>query len=154
MPWYTTTLNKLPTNDFPYLLKQGRRLMNALEYIHAHGFVHMDIKGMNVFVASNGNCFLGDFGSCKPIAELVTSTTFQFYFEDVTSKPADVKYDWFMFMLMILIESLEDRREYPNLFYDNTESRFADRTRVLQFANSLTKDATIGEFIQELILKP
>ncbi len=40
-------------------------LLNALEVIHAQGFVHRDIKPANIFVRSDGTPVLLDFGSAR-----------------------------------------------------------------------------------------
>ena len=108
MPWYQATLNKYPSSDLAWIAEEGVRIMDAVAFVHSKGYVHMDIKAMNVFVNNEGHWFIGDFGSCKPINEPVTSSTFQFCYENVVGKPAIPKYDWFMLLLMILTEALED----------------------------------------------
>lgn len=37
-------------------------LLNGLEHIHSHGFIHLDIKPANIFLSANGVCKIGDFG--------------------------------------------------------------------------------------------
>jgi serine/threonine protein kinase len=118
MPWYTSTLNQHPSNCLDWIDRQGRRIWDALEYLHNRGIVHMDVKAMNVFVDHENNCYLGDFGSCKPTGELVTSCSTQYCWENPMSKPAHPKYDYFMLLLMLLIECLEDRRIFMSMFYD------------------------------------
>jgi serine/threonine protein kinase len=152
MPWYRCTLNKYPSGDLEWIVVEGKRVSGALEYIHLEGFVHLDVKAMNVFVDHNSHWFLGDFGSCKPIGMLVTSSTFQFCYEDIGCKPAHPKYDWFMFLLLILIESLKDRRTYNTLFY-TAGCKFANFNLVIEYANKLVGDEPFGMFIRELLDK-
>jgi serine/threonine protein kinase len=106
MPWYTSSLNKCPSGNFTNIAIQGKRIMSALEYIHGEGYVHLDVKGTNIFVTSDKMWYLGDFGSCKPIGQRVTSSTFQFCYENIAFQTAKVIYDWFMFLLLVLIETL------------------------------------------------
>ncbi len=138
MPWYTTTLNKHPSNCLDWIALQGRRILEALKYLHnfpGGGFVHMDVKAPNIFVTHDLLCYLGDFGSCKPIGISVTSCTVQFCWLDVIGLQAHPKYDYFMFLLMILIECLEDRRTYSSLFYE-PKAHFASVPKVLGVANA------------------
>ena len=37
-------------------------LLQALEHLHEHDLVHMDIKPENIFIGMDGICKLGDFG--------------------------------------------------------------------------------------------
>uniref|UniRef100_A0A3Q3BEW9 non-specific serine/threonine protein kinase n=1 Tax=Kryptolebias marmoratus TaxID=37003 RepID=A0A3Q3BEW9_KRYMA len=48
--------NKLPA--WAYLCD----LLSALQHLHSHGFVHLDLKPANVLITSSGRLKLGDFG--------------------------------------------------------------------------------------------
>lgn len=97
MPWYIGTLNKHPSNCLDWIAVEGRKLLDALQYLHSYpekgGYVHMDVKAMNVFVDSNNNnishWILGDFGSCKPLGEPITSCSISFCWEDVMGQKFD-----------------------------------------------------------------
>lgn len=121
MPWYTSTLNQHPSNCLDWIAVQGRRLLEALYFLHSYpdgGYVHMDVKAANVFVDHNNNCFLGDFGSCKPVGATITSCSINLCWKNVMGLPAHPVYDYFMLLFMLLIEGLENRRDYTDLFFD------------------------------------
>jgi serine/threonine protein kinase len=67
------------------------------------GYAHMDIKATNIFVDHEGNCFLGDFGSCKPFGKKIRSTSPKFLWKTVINEVAEPVYDYFMFLVMIMI---------------------------------------------------
>lgn len=138
MPWYHGSLNKHPSRCLNWIADEGTKLLDALRYLHDEkNFVHMDVKAMNVFVDKDGHWLLGDFGSCKPVGEIITSCTSLFYFEDPNGSVAHPKYDYFMFLVMLLIEALPDRRTFHREFYDNTDSRHCSKQKVLTMAKSL-----------------
>lgn len=151
MPWYLSTLDKFPSSALEWIAVQGNRIIAAVDYLHSQRYVHMDIKAMNIFISHEGKWFLGDFGSCKPINEKVTSCSICFCYEDPIFKEADVKYDWFMLLLLLLIETLPDRRSYVDLFYLTRDSRWADYNKVTEYATTLVPNEIIGGLIRQLL---
>lgn len=47
-------------------------LLLALEHLHDHNLIHMDIKPENIFIGLDGICKLGDFGL---VIDLATNTS-------------------------------------------------------------------------------
>jgi serine/threonine protein kinase len=47
--------------------------------MHRAGLTHADVKGDNIFIEQQGRWFLGDFGSCKKVGDIMTSSTAGFY---------------------------------------------------------------------------
>ena len=72
MPRCTKTLKTIieEEHDFLKLLDYSTQLCEAVKYIHDRGIVHRDIKPENIFLDSNANLVLADFG----IAHFVDST--------------------------------------------------------------------------------
>ena len=57
------------------LLNFAHAMIEAVNYIHSLDLVHMDIKQSNIFVDSEGNWFLGDFGGCVEVGKKVRECT-------------------------------------------------------------------------------
>lgn len=123
MPKYVNTVASSAKFFYSTLNREGLRLVEAIAYMHSKNLVHMDIKGANIFIGagSGGPWHLGDFGSSRKIGDLVLSTTFFFYKEDVLGKPALPEYDWYMFLVVILIESLADKHCWTALQQESTK---------------------------------
>ena len=47
------------------------QIAQALDFVHAQGYVHRDVKPGNILFDTVGNAYLGDFGVAKVIAETV-----------------------------------------------------------------------------------
>jgi serine/threonine protein kinase len=47
---------------FPDVLRIGEAVANALDYAHAKGVIHRDVKPANILIANDGRVVLGDFG--------------------------------------------------------------------------------------------
>lgn len=54
----------LPSNPSEYW-RLLRQLLEAVSYIHSEGFIHRDLKPMNVFIDKSNNIKVGDFGLAK-----------------------------------------------------------------------------------------
>ena len=54
-----------------------KQIVMGLEYLHANGIIHRDIKGANILVDNTGLVKLADFGASKKIEDLVTMGKFQ-----------------------------------------------------------------------------
>jgi serine/threonine protein kinase len=80
--------------------------------MHGKGLVHLDVKGANIFIDANTNWLLGDFGSCRPIGEIVLSSTDIFFHRRILGLKAQRAYDIYMLLVTFLIQALDDHK--PN----------------------------------------
>ena len=152
MPRLLGNLGTFPTTKLRYLAIQGKKILNALNYLHIQmKYMHMDIKRQNIFVDHQANWFLGDFGSCTLLGETIYSSTIIFCFEDCLFKKAHSKYDIFMLLLLILIETLHHRNEAEELFY-TVGSNHADYAMVITYTENLVQNTQITEFKEFLQL--
>lgn len=72
------TLEEHPPLELRAVLRLGIELAVALAHIHAHGWLHLDIKLENVLVTRDGNARLIDFGIAQapgPIEPLMPGVT-------------------------------------------------------------------------------
>jgi len=118
MPLYPSTLLKmahlLPLN---VIHREGMKIRQALNFIHEQNLVHMDVKPANIFVSSNGNWVLGDYGACVKIGEAIHSTTQAFFPENVLSTPARTGFDSFMLCvsLVLLVRDFDEISQHNML---------------------------------------
>lgn len=78
MAVYLHTLAVIPRDVaglHPQLLCAAKSVYAALQALHAAGFGHLDVKPSNIFVDSNGACFLGDYDAALPFQQPVGRTT-------------------------------------------------------------------------------
>lgn len=122
MPQYNVLVERA-SYEAVHIAQQGQRLIEAVQFIHQKEFIHMDIKGSNIFVDVNGQWLLGDFGSICPIGFPVSSCTTMFCKENVIGLNAQPKFDWFMLLIVLMIETLEDRHAFLSALYDSPNSQ-------------------------------
>ena len=48
-------------------------LLLAIQHLHDHDLIHMDIKPENIFIGMDGICKLGDFGLVIDLAKMDSS---------------------------------------------------------------------------------
>ena len=70
----------LPPN---LVLKMCKRISKVLDVVHGLGWIIADIKPSNLFMASNGDIDLGDFGGAVPIGEHIREYTSDYLPEEL-----------------------------------------------------------------------
>ena len=61
-------LRKYEKLEEPIIKSYTEQLLLGLEYLHANGIIHRDLKSANVLIGREGNIKITDFGSCKKFA--------------------------------------------------------------------------------------
>jgi hypothetical protein len=151
MPRYTGTVATSAKFFYPTLAKQGSIVLSAIKTMHLSGLIHMDVKGDNIFVDGQGNWLIGDFGSCKKVGDPVGSTTKLFYFENVNGKCARPEIDYFMILVVLLIETLPDKHKFHETFHD-AGTVYINKDKVLTYAcNFPNGDDGLTVLFQEII---
>lgn len=62
--------NKPPGPDEPAAWGYLCDLLSALQHLHSHGFVHLDLKPANVLITGSGRLKLGDFGLLLDVSQM------------------------------------------------------------------------------------
>eukprot|EP01025_Chloroclados_australasicus_P015117 TRINITY_DN1719_c0_g1_i1.p2 TRINITY_DN1719_c0_g1~~TRINITY_DN1719_c0_g1_i1.p2 ORF type:complete len:370 (-),score=24.04 TRINITY_DN1719_c0_g1_i1:257-1366(-) len=76
-PYYETMLDSVVYSkqwsaDWCDILRIGTQLASALECVHAHGYVHRDVKPNNIMLDKDGNAVLIDFGLAADVKKVLT----------------------------------------------------------------------------------
>jgi serine/threonine protein kinase len=107
---YVLSMNNLsyPVSE-QLLVHMCNRLVPAIRAVHQCGFVINDIKPSNIFMHSNGNVDIGDFGAATPVGTSLIEISYEYApMELVESNIAIPTMDW-----MCLINSLLEMRNLP-----------------------------------------
>lgn len=113
----------------------GAMLAEALAHVHAHRFIHRDVKPANVLLDAEGAAYLSDFGIVRLLdASRLTATGLvgtaaylapeQVRGQDVT--PAADVYS----LGLVLLECLSGQREYPGASVEAALARLSRQPRI------------------------
>jgi len=149
---------KMFKGNFSNALKAIRPLVEAVATLHGKGYVHRDIKPQNVFLNSNNDLILGDFGLVY--FEDDQHTRISAKYENVGSRDwmppwamgiqiDEVKSTFDVFSIGKLLWSMVSGKSILQLWYFdrdrfNVERLFPD-SRNIKFANSLFKKCIVEE---------
>lgn len=123
--------------SFDQVLKYGSEIASALDYLHAEGVIHRDLKSSNILLDLSDHTYLADFG----LARLVSSSTLAFHTghgtppyappEQIRSQEITLKSDIFSFGILLFemfagqlpwnnqrqlgVEQLHSAQELPDL---------------------------------------
>ena len=150
MPRYLGSVARGPSCSAQVVAREGRRMIDALRFMHRLGYVHMDVKGDNVFFDVNGVWFLGDFGSACEIDSAIRSTTEGFYHSPILRQPARPKYDWFMLLVMLLIELGDNKDVWAKTFVEEG-NRNVSEALVNAEVQRIIADTTFGRDLKAVV---
>jgi eukaryotic-like serine/threonine-protein kinase len=110
--------------DYARLRSLAKQLATAIAAVHAHGFLHRDVKSTNVIVTSTGRVVLLDFGLAAPLvpgrdktkgAGVLVGTRGYISPEQMRGESLARSADWFSFGVM-LFEAITGRRPFDDPF--------------------------------------
>ncbi len=108
-------------------------LGEALAHVHAHGFVHRDVKPANILLENGHKPRLADFGIARALdgtvytaTGAVAGTAAYLAPEQVRGETVDPSVDVFALGL-VLIEALTGEREYPGTLAESAAARLHRR---------------------------
>lgn len=109
----------------------GLRVGEALDFVHARGIVHRDVKPANVLLDQDGLAYLADFGIARGTEQPTLTTVGQILGtaaflspEQVSGQPVTTAADIYALGL-VMLEALTGRREYPGTTIETALARLS-----------------------------
>ena len=62
--------------DHQTLLRIALEIASGLQFCHANGILHLDVKPQNILIDSKGCCKLTDFGNSRRLSDLILSSNY------------------------------------------------------------------------------
>ena len=72
-PYCSTSLTDKKYDYISDLVEHFRQIVMGIQEIHAHGYLHRDLKSSNIMIDSNNKIRIIDFGMTRSIQPLMTS---------------------------------------------------------------------------------
>lgn len=125
MPLYSGTISEFPALSEQMLLTKGNQIRETLEYLHEKGWIHLDVRGANIFINHDGNWVLGDFNQSCSFGKKIREETdlIALYFEpqeQLNDKTATPNIDFYMLGLTLLVEAT-CKNSLKRDLYDNND---------------------------------
>ena len=139
------------------LIRIGEEIAEALEYCHAHGVIHRDIKPQNIFLDSAGMSRLGDFGVAAISEDLLNRASTAIgtpryaapeQFMAITSTGYDERVD--IYSLGMVLYELANGNEAPSY---TPEARIEADIRARLAGESLPKPPEVDAALWSVIEK-
>jgi eukaryotic-like serine/threonine-protein kinase len=108
-------MEHMPKLSFAGVVDIILRICSGLEYAHQQGIVHQDLKPANVFMQSEGQIKIVDFGLACPQGNIdfdLPGTIFYMAPEQIEGKPVDERTDIYSLGIMVY-ELLTGKRPFP-----------------------------------------
>ncbi|KAJ9534451.1 hypothetical protein QJQ45_016148 [Haematococcus lacustris] len=150
MPLYPATLQHVPCPMDPAsLLRCGQQLRHTLTCIHSKGYGHNDVKASNVFLDSEGNCILGDFGAAQQLGAVPRECTNTHWPAELNSDTADTITTSVAADLFLLAVTLLERAGVHQLCHNPNSAMLQAATERLDSSQVAGKE--LRDFVLQLL---